>query len=354
MAKNEGGSAYRRLTLNELIQILHSIFVGYGTSLDVAKILATNCALAERDGSDGHGVFRIPGYVSTLQSGYVDGRAEAIIDTAAGAFIRVDACNGFAQSALSAVSKALTAAAQSQGVAIAAIKNSHHFGALWLDVEPFARAGFIAIACVNSVARVVPHNGNRPVYGTNPIAFATPRHNDDPLVFDQATSALAFGEIRLAAKRGERLPSGCGVDRHGAPTSDASEILNGGSLLPFGGYKGASISMMVELLSAALTGGNFSTEVSTQAFPGAQTSKTGELVIVIDPSHGGGTNFAQRVTQLCCSLRDSGQDRLPGDRRLQRRRESDRLGIALSEEEFHMLEGYQQNARSAERGHSGY
>src|SRR5690606_14423505 len=131
----------------------------------------------------------------------------------------------------------------SQGIDLLAIHDSHHFAALWPDVEPYAHEGLVALTFVNSMACVVPHGGKRPQFGTNPIAFAAHRENGEPIVFDLATSAMAHGDIQIAAREGRALPPEHGVDRDGKPTCDPSAILDGGALLPFGGHKGSALSM---------------------------------------------------------------------------------------------------------------
>ena len=127
----------------------------------------------------------------------------------------VDARNGFAQPALALVRPHLVKQAKACGIAMAAIRDSHHFGALGLDVEPFATEGLIAMSFVNGVARMVPDGGRKPVYGTNPMAFAAPREGQ-PVVFDQASSAMANGDIRLAAREGRPVSEGIGLDRNRA------------------------------------------------------------------------------------------------------------------------------------------
>lgn len=162
------------LDFDSLVQLLEQIFLRHGTSADVARTLALNCAGAERDGAHSHGVFRIPRYVSTLQSGWVNGQAVPVVEDVASGFVRVDAANGFAQPALAAARALLVAKARSAGIAVLAIRNSHHFAALWPDVEPFAYEGLVALSVVNSMTCVVPHGADRPLFGTNPIAFAAP------------------------------------------------------------------------------------------------------------------------------------------------------------------------------------
>lgn len=321
----------------ELVTLLKAILVGHGASPEVASVLADNCARAEQDGAHSHGVFRIPGYVSTLDSGWVNGKAVPVVEDVASGFVRVDAANGFAQPALAAARPLLVAKARSAGIAVLAIRNSHHFAALWPDVEPFAEEGLVALSVVNSMTCVVPHGADRPLFGTNPIAFAAPRADGPPIVFDLATSAIAHGDVQIAARKGERVPPGTGVDSLGQPTQDPKAILEGGALLPFGGHKGSALSMMVELLAAALTGGNFSFEFDWSNHPGAKTPWTGQLLIVIDPAKTAGQDFAQRSQELVRQMHAAGLRRLPGDRRHRTRAKSVLEGIMIEGDELARL-----------------
>jgi delta1-piperideine-2-carboxylate reductase len=325
------------LSVEELAGLLERIFIRNGVSPANAAILAGNCAGCERDGSHSHGIFRIPGYVASLASGWVDGTAVPAVEDTGGAFLRVDARNGFAQPAFLAARDLLVERAREHGIALLAIRRSHHFSALWPDVEPLAEAGLVALSFVNSMSCVVPHGGSKPLYGTNPLAFAAPREDEPPFVFDLATSALANGDVQIAAREGRLLPEGMGVDRDGHPTCDPKAVLDGGALLAFGGHKGSTIALMVEILGAALTGGHFSGEFDWSDFSGAQTPKTGQLFIVIDPERGGNGVFRARVSQICDLTRAAGQDRLPGDRRRAIREASLSDGIRLPVAEHRML-----------------
>ena len=325
------------LSLAELSQLLQQIFEHHGTSSEVAQVLAHNCAIAQRDGSHSHGVFRIPGYLSSLACGWVDGKARPIVEDVAAGFVRVDAGNGFAQPALAVARKLLVEKARNAGIAVLAIRNSHHFAALWPDVEPFANEGLVALSVVNSMTCVVPHGALRPLFGTNPIAFAAPRAGGEPIVFDLATSAIAHGDVQIAARSGTLLPEGMGVDSQGLPTQDPNAILAGGALLPFGGHKGSALSMMVELLAAALTGGNFSFEFDWSKHPGAQTPWTGQLIIVIDPGKAAGKSFASRSEELVRQMQSVGLQRMPGDRRYRERAKSLTEGIPLGNAELARL-----------------
>jgi delta1-piperideine-2-carboxylate reductase len=338
MTAPSGDSSVRHVSWQQLVELLNTVFLTHGTSPEVARVLAENCASAQRDGSHSHGIFRVAGYLSSLASGWVDGRAVPVVEDVAPAFIRVDAANGFAQPALASAQSLLVDKARAAGIAILAIRSSHHFGALWPDVEPFAREGLVALSMVNSMTCVVPHGARKAVFGTNPVAFAAPRADGPPIVFDLATSAMAHGDVQIAAREGRQLPPGMGVDDRGQPTQEPDAILRGGALLPFGGHKGSALSMMVELLAAGLTGGHFSFGFDWSAHPGAQTPWTGQVIIVIDPDKGHAQSFAQRSEDLVRQLHDAGQDRMPADRRYAERAQAAERGIPIAESEWRKLE----------------
>ncbi|MCA0921872.1 Ldh family oxidoreductase [Pseudooceanicola nanhaiensis] len=303
------------LTREALTRLLERVFIANGCSETVAGILAANVANAEAAKSYSHGVFRIEGFVSTLRSGWVDGTAVPVVEDVAPGFLRVDARNGFAQPALAAARQAFVARVRRQGVALLALRDSHHFGALWPDVEAFADEGLIALSMVNSMTCSVPAGAVKPVLGTNPIAFAAPIAGKAPLVFDFATTTMAHGDVQIAAREGRTLPEGTGVDRDGVLTGDPKAILEGGALVPFGGHKGSAISLMVELMVAGISGGNFSFEFDWSGHPGAQTPRTGQILLAIDPSHGAGTAFADRGRVLIDRLAEAGFASYPGARR---------------------------------------
>lgn len=326
------------IAVSDLTELVARIFERHGMAPENAAAVADSVVAAERDGSTSHGLLRLPGYVSTLNSGWADGRAVPIVSDAAPGLVATDAANGFAQPALRASAMLLRDKASRQGIAAVAIRDSHHLAALWPDVEPFAADGFIAVAMVNARPRIAAWGGKRKVLGTNPLAFACPRPGRPPLVWDQASSVIAQGEVLLAAAHGHLLPDGAGVDAAGRPTRDPHAVLDGGSLLPFGGHKGSAIALMVEVMAAGLTGGCFGFEDRSAEYPGAQTPKAGEVVILIDPARVPGNRYFERIEALFAALAESGVGRLPADRRHARRERALRDGIALSPHDRAMLD----------------
>ncbi|CAN7494625.1 Ldh family oxidoreductase [Variovorax sp. LjRoot130] len=322
----------------ELVDLISRVLQRAGVIDSTAHAVALTVAAAERDGAHSHGVIRLEGYLGSISSGWVDGQAVVSVRDQAPSVVHADAANGFAQGALQAARSMLVSKARSQGIASLVISNSHHFGCLWPDVEPFAESGLVAMSFVNSRSRMVAPGAQRKVLGTNPMAFAAPRANLPPLVWDQASSVMAHGDVIIAAQKGVRLPPNTGVDRDGNATDDPTAVLDGGALLPFASHKGLLIALLVEVLAAGLTGSRFGFEDESASFPGAQTSNAGQLVIALDPLRMGASHFRERLDELLSVLLQAGTRRLPGQRRYEQRESSRREGIKLARGRYEELQ----------------
>jgi delta1-piperideine-2-carboxylate reductase len=329
----------QRLTLAETHRLAAEILVAHGCSTGNAQAVAEIVAMAERDGCPSHGLFRVPGYVAALKSGRAQGHAVPQVEDAAPGVVRVDAGNGFAPPALAAGRPLLIEKARAQGIALMVLRNSMHFAALWCDLEPLAEAGLVALGFVNSRSFLPPYGGRRALYGTNPMAFACPRPEGPPMVWDQASAALARGEIMLAARDGHAVAEGAGLDVEGRPTTDPKAILEGGMQLPFGDYKGASIAMMVELMAAALGGGNLGFEAAAHHVDDGGPSSAGQCVIAIDPGKSAGAGFAAHAESLFQHILADGEARLPADRRHANRARTAVEGIAIPAALYETLQG---------------
>jgi len=212
------------------------------------------------------------------------------------------------------------------------IVNSYHFAALWYEVEALAEDGLVAFAFVNSRAYVALAGGTERLFGTNPMAFGWPRKGRPPMVFDQASSAAARGEMMLHKRDGKPMPDGWALGRDGKPTADPAEGL-AGAQLPFGGHKGSAIALMVELLSAALPRDYLSFEASAEEPDDGGPAKGGELVIALDPARfvpGGDADASlDHAETLFQRLLAQDGARLPSDRRYAARERTAVDGIRI-------------------------
>jgi delta1-piperideine-2-carboxylate reductase len=329
------------LSEQELTRLVRNVLIAKGVDNVSAGAVAGSIVAAERDGTYSHGLARLPGFLSSLASGWVAGSPGMVVSDTAPAVVHVDAANGFAQGALARGKDLAMAKARTNGICAISIHDSHHFGSLWPDVEPFGELGFVCLAFVHSRSRIVAPGASKAVLGTNPMAFALPRAGRHPLVWDQASSVIAHGDVILAAKNGHPLAPDAGVDKSGAVSRDPQAVLDGGALMPFGGHKGFLIALLVEVLSAALTGSRFGFEDESARIPGAVTSNAGQMLIVIDPARTGAGDFAQRIEQLLHALGDAGTTRLPGDRRYLNRAKAIESGIPVDEASCQLLQQHQ-------------
>ena len=331
MKKLDGQKVH--LELDEVKVLCTGALMKAGCDQDNADAVAECIYQAELHGAHSHGLFRMPGYLASLNSGKVNGKASPRLSNPKPSVLAVDGDGGYAPLAHRRLAKPLAELAKSQGIAMSALTNTYHFAALWQEVEMLAHEGVVAFACTAFKPALPPAGGSKPLYGTNPIAFAWPRKDAEPCVFDQASSVMARGEVMIAAREGHKLPDGAGIDAEGNPTTDPDLVLKG-ALLPFGGYKGASLAMMVELLAGSLIGEQLSYEAAKQDNNDGGPPRGGEFILAMDP----GDSNSSAEGLLAMILEQNGT-RLPGDGRRTKRQISKENGVEIP------LELYEKIAR---------
>ncbi|ESJ18129.1 sulfolactate dehydrogenase, partial [Cupriavidus sp. HPC(L)] len=295
---------------------------------------ATAAALVRADaaGLASHGVSRVPMYVAHLRRDRVDGAAVPVLQTRNDekrAALLVDARCGFAFPACAMAIEQAIVRARELGVSVAAVTNSHHFGAAASHLEPVAAAGMIGIALGNSPAAMPAWGGRKPLFGTNPIAAVFPRRGAAPVVIDLSLSEVARGKIMVAAKAGQPIPLGWALDEAGQPTTDAAAALRG-SMLPAGGVKGAMLALLVELLVMSLAGAQFGAEADSFFEDAGGRPRIGQVFLVLDPAAFSGEQvYHDRVEALLAAMLADPGTRLPGARREASQQRASREGIAV-------------------------
>jgi len=303
------------LTLDEIFDLAKKTLLANGCDEETSLILAELIMKAERDGSLSHGLFRLPAYVSGLKSGKINGKGRPEIKKISGSVIKVLGNSCLAPMVLSKGLPELIKAAKENGVAVLAIKNSHHMAAMWPETEIVAEAGLVAFACTSYKPAVAPAGAIKPLFGTNPISFAWPRPGKNPVVYDMATASMAMGEVQVAKREGHKVPLGTGLNKDGKVTTDPAEIADGGVLLPFGGYKGSGIAMMVELLAGALVGDNFSFETAEKDNNDGGPPSGGEFILAMSPEKISGSGWDKHADEFFKKMSTMEGVRLPGERR---------------------------------------
>ena len=303
------------LSLNEIHELAKKTLLTNGCDDETASILADLIMKAERDGSLSHGLFRLPAYVSGLKSGKINGKARPEVKKISPSVIKVLGNNCLAPIVQKKSIPELVKVARENGVAVLAITNSHHMAAMWPETEMIAEQGLVAFACTSYKPTVAPAGAIKPLFGTNPISFAWPRPGKTPVVFDMATASMAMGEVQVAKREGHKVPLGTGLTKEGKETTDPGEIADGGVLLPFGGYKGSVISMMVELLAGALVGDNFSFETAAKDNNDGGPPSGGEFILAISPEKISSSGWNKHADEFFDKMKSMEGVRLPGERR---------------------------------------
>ena len=303
------------LTLDEIFDLAKKTLLANSCDDETSTILAELIMKAERDGSLSHGLFRLPAYVSGLKSGKINGKARPEVKKITPSVIKVLGNNCLAPMVHNKGIPELVKAAKENGVAVLAINNSHHMAAMWPETEMIAEQGLVAFACTSYKPAVAPAGATKPLFGTNPISFAWPRPGKTPVVYDMATASMAMGEVQVAKREGHKVPLGTGLNKDGKETTNPGEIADGGVLLPFGGYKGSGIAMMVELLAGALVGDNFSFETAAKDNKDGGPPSGGEFILAISPDKSSGNNWDRHSDEFFNKMKSMDGVRLPGERR---------------------------------------
>ena len=320
-----------RVSISKAEQIVKKVFLKNGVKEDVAASVSTALVAAEIEGQIGHGFSRVKDYIAQVKSKKINLDAKIKIEYPKATYISVDADYGFAYPALDQAISEGAFVAKEHGSAVVSVFNSHHCGALSVQVEKIAKHGLIGLMMANTPKAIAPWGGKDPFFGTNPIAFAVPRIKKDPLVIDLSLSKVARGKIMHAKKSNSEIPEGWALDSSGNPTTDPDQALHG-SMLPIGEAKGSALALIVEILAATLSGGTQSNEASSFLNSEGGPPGVGQFLLFVSPGTNRGS-FLARLEKLLNSIEEMEGIRLPGDRRLRTRNEILRSGLQVPE--FH-------------------
>ena len=323
----------------ELFQLARQALGRAGAHAAMAEATARHLVHAEEQGLPTHGMSRVPFYCAMLRNGRADGAAHpAMVADRAGVCL-IDNRDGLPYVSAEWAVREATQRARRNGIAFAGIRNSAHVGVLGIHLLPVAEAGLVGFAFTNSPAAIPPWGGRKPLFGTNPVAAVFPRRDAQPVVIDLALTTVVRGRIMMAMRKGERIPEGWALDRHGKPTTDPKEAIEHGSLFPIGGAKGAMLAMMFELVCAALTGAAIGPEADSFFSEEGNKPRIGQAFIAIDPSALAGMDkFTERTETVVATMLEDAEVRLPGARRFAAEKAARAGGIDVGDDLLAQIE----------------
>jgi hydroxycarboxylate dehydrogenase B len=261
------------------------ILLAAGSDMPEAREVARHLVEANLKGHDSHGVGMIPTYVQNVRAGILRPNIHASRVHGNGPIAVFDGGMGYGQIIVREAVAWAAERAKEDGVAVFALRNTHHIGRVGTYGEQAAEAGLISIHFVNVLtnsARVAPFGGAAGRYGTDPVCITFPGTGGvPPIVLDFATSRSAAGKIRVAYNEGKQLAPGMLIDGAGNETTDPGAFLRErtASLLPFGEHKGSGLALICQLLAGALTGAG----TMHADMPGNRGVRNGMLSILLDP-----------------------------------------------------------------------
>lgn len=249
-----------KILADDLAHWLQTLFEAYQLTESDARTASRALVRASLRGVDSHGVARVPMYCARLRRGVTNPTPEIKVTRVAAAAVLVDGDDGLGLVVGPRAMDAAIAIARENGIGLAGVKRSGHYGMAALYILQAVEAGCVALAFTNASPALPVWGGRTPFLGTSPFAAGAPTGEAAPFVLDMACSTVARGKLKFAAQRGEPIPEGLALDRQGRPTTDGAEAFQG-VVLPMGGVKGSGLSMLMEILSGVLTGAAFGGEV---------------------------------------------------------------------------------------------
>ncbi len=326
-----------RVTFERLAQFITASMAQLGLPSADAAVIGRLMAEADLQGSDGHGVIRLPQYARRIRAGGINVTPSIKVVQERPGMALLDGDNGMGHLVMQRAAEMAIEKARVCGVAWVGTQFSNHAGPASLYARmPMAQNMIGLYFAVGNANHLPPWGGLDMLLSTNPIAVALPAGEEPPVVLDMATTVAAYGKVKAKAQRGEMMPLGWMIDRLGQPLTDPKRAEEG-FLMPIGGYKGYGLALIVGLLAGTLNGAAMGKEVIDFNHDDTSVTNTGQSILAIDLSAFGDVDaFKARVDRLVRELRDSermpGVERiwLPGEQSHDRRAHYEREGIPLA------------------------
>ncbi len=283
-----------------------AVFEKVGLSPEDAKIITEVLLETELRGVFTHGFMRLERYVNCIKSGGIktDGNYKLLYDSPSWA--SVDGADNLGIVISYKATKLAMEKAKETGVGIVSVRGSHHFGAAGYYTSMCADNDMVGMSMSNGDILIAATGSGEKTIGNNPFSYAFPAEKYGKVVYDIAMSHTSDRKVVQMAKEGQMLPDGWIIDKDGKATNDPAEYEKGGTLLPFGGYKGYGLAMMVETLAATLSGAAMTKDVHAWNTDSEQGGNVGHFFMALDISKlGNPADYKKRVDTMIDEIKDS-------------------------------------------------
>ena len=314
----------------EFIRVLNK----YGITGEKAELSATLYVNASRDGIYTHGLNRFPKFIKSIENGSVDVNAEAEMVESMGMLERWDGHRGPGNLNAHACMKRAIELAHQNTIGVVALRNTNH----WMRPGNYGlmaiEEGCIGILWTNTVPNMPPWGGRDARLGNNPVVFAVPNGDEAPVLLDVAMSMFSYGKLESYARQNRELPVVGGFNKDQQMTTNAAEILETHQCMPLGYWKGSGLSLMLDIVASALSGGRTSRQVGELP----TETELSQVFIAIDVKNmPDGEDFAKRLRDTLADMQTSTPVDparpvyYPGLNMMRLRKENMELGIPVEE-----------------------
>jgi LDH2 family malate/lactate/ureidoglycolate dehydrogenase len=325
-----------RIQKEDLFQCSVELLVALGEAPEGATIVADSFCIADAKGITTHGTYLLTPIIKRVKAGQLSlpTTAKIVIDNAAVAV--VDGGDGLGPIAGKYAAYLAIERAKAYGISMVLIRNTNSLGSLAYYTEMVAKEGMVAFMSCNAAPAMAPWGGAEPFTGTNPIAYAIYSGSDLPFSADMATSIVARGKIRQAARRGESIPDSWALDENGNLTTDPVAALKG-TLLPMAGPKGSAIALMVDILSGIIAGAEHAPNLRSFHATDGKTGVGASLIAIDIQKFIDLGEFKSTMEEYIENLKGMKKASfakeifLPGEIEYNHQQESQRIGINLDD-----------------------
>lgn len=326
----------QRISGDKLRAFIAAAFEAVAVPHEDAKAIAQLMAQADINGSEGHGVFRLPQYIRRIKGKAVNVKPNIRVEREMAGMALINGDNGMGHLVMKFATEKAIEKAKTAGVAWVGARWSNHAGPASLYASMPVQHNMIGLyMAVGSANHLPPWGGLDMLLSTNPIAVAVPAGEEPAIVLDMATTVAAYGKVKTKAQRGEMMPEGWMMDRQGKPLTDPKRASEG-FLLPIGGYKGYGLALVMGLLAGNLNGAAMGKDVVDFNNDDTTETNTGHTIVAINiEAFQDLKEFKQGMDTLIRDIRNSqrlpGVDRirLPGEGTHIARAENEKMGIPM-------------------------
>jgi LDH2 family malate/lactate/ureidoglycolate dehydrogenase len=327
------------------------LLIAHGLPEEDAAIVAGCLVRADLRGIDTHGLQYLPHYLDRVRKGLINPRPDLTVERVTPMIGKLDGQNGFGFVVGTRAMAAAIEMARAYGLSVVGIRRSTHYGMAANYVLQALDAGLVSLVFSNASPGMPPWGGRKAIIGTNPFAAGAPSGKELPFDLDMSPAAAARGKVRRAARRGETIPLGYALDKHGRQTTDPNVALDGGVMQPIGGPKGSGISMLMDILGGVMTGAGSGGDVGNQFLDYDRPQNVGHFFLVMKPDlfvskdeyFKNMDRLVQRV-HACPTAEGFSEVIMPGERERRFEAKHRRTGVSYSIKE---VTGLQEEAAKA-------